>query len=205
LAVGVAAAALISTGCGSSVKTAEPGSGTSSQTPTDSAGVSQHAGARVSFAWLVPHAPPSSWPVARIATGAAMPYPPGWTPVHSDAGAASAALLGHDGIVVGYLNVTPRQGDETLTNWPTFRVSHNQDEGDREDHSEATAQGASFLTGHGSCVRDSYVTKTNAHYIEVACLVRGKRAPTVIVAAALKADWAKLAPQLEQAVSGFTT
>jgi hypothetical protein len=45
----------------------------------------------------------------------------------------------------------------------------------------------------------------SARYREIACLVRGSRASTVVVGAALPGDWARLAPQLERAISSFAT
>jgi hypothetical protein len=61
-----------------------------------------------------------------------------------------------------------------------------------------------FRTGSGSCVIDRYAT-VSAHYREIACLVRGPRASTVVVGAAVPGDWARLGPQLERAISSFAT
>jgi len=52
-----------------------------------------------------------------------LPYPPGWTPIKTDPGTASVALLGGGKRIDGYLNATPRQGNETLADWSRFR--HN--------------------------------------------------------------------------------
>ena len=116
----------------------------------------------------------------------------------------SAAVLGPQGRIRGYLNATPRQGAETLANWARFRPAHNHEEGDRHVVSEAAAQALRFRTGTGSCVIDHYAT-VSAHYREIACLVRGSKASTVVVAAAVPRDWKRLAPQLERAVSSLTT
>ena len=48
-------------------------------------------------------------------------YPPGWTPIKTDPGTASVALLGGGERIDGYLNATPRQGNETLADWSRFR------------------------------------------------------------------------------------
>ncbi|HEV3130196.1 MAG TPA: hypothetical protein VGY32_14525, partial [Solirubrobacteraceae bacterium] len=89
------------------------------------------AGAGTAAAWLHASPAPASWPAASIPSGGRMPYPPAWHPIHGDPGTASAALTSPDGKFVGYMNLTPRQSHETLANWPTFRVDHNHDEGDR--------------------------------------------------------------------------
>jgi hypothetical protein len=166
-----------------------------------------HAHAQVAgpFAWLSPAAPPAGWQIGRLPSGsAALAYPPGWRPIRTDPGTFSAALLGPHGKIRGYLNATPRQGAETLADWARFRTAHNRDEGDFNLVSEAAARGLRFRTGSGSCVIDRYATDS-AHYREIACLVRGSRASTVVVAAALPRDWPRLAPELERAVSSFAS
>lgn len=107
--------------------------------------------------------------------------------------------------IVGYLNLTPQQGGETLANWATFRIRHNADEGDRHVTRLAAATDLRFHGGRGSCVRDSYSTVTGNRYIELACLVVGRQARTVIVAATTPADWNRIGPLLERAVSSTTT
>lgn len=157
------------------------------------------------FAWLSPAAPPSGWVVGKLPSGsAALAYPPGWRAIKTDPGTFSAALLGPHGKIRGYLNATPRQGAETLADWAHFRTDHNRDEGDFQLVSEASATGLRFRTGGGSCVIDRYAT-VRAHYREIACLVHGSRADTVVVGATLPGDWARLAPQVERAISSFAT
>ncbi len=134
-----------------------------------------------------------------------MPYPPGWQRVKADSGAASAARFDTHGHYLGYLNVTPQQGDETLANWDRFRVQHNADEGDRQVKTIAAGTGLRFLTGTGSCVKDTYVTITHARYVEIACLVAGHRATSVIVGAAPPSAWAQTGPLIERAISAFRT
>jgi hypothetical protein len=70
--------------------------------------------------------------------------------------------------------------------------------------SDASAKGLRFRTGTGSCVIDHYAT-VRAHYREIACLVHGSRADTVVVGAALPGDWSRLGPQVERAISSFAT
>lgn len=115
-------------------------------------------------------------------------------------------MLGGDGRhIVGYLNITPRQADEAAANWPSFRPAHNAAEGDRDVRSEAVARRVRFRAGSGSCVRDSYTTMSGPRYIELACLVQGARASTVIVAASPPADWSRISPLLYRALSAMTT
>ena len=157
------------------------------------------------FAWLRPAAAPAGWTVARLPSGkAALAYPPGWRTIHTDPGTVSAALRDAGGSIRGYLNVTPLAGPETLANWARFRPAHNRDEGDRRVVTEAAATGLRFRAGTGSCVVDRYAT-VSTRYREIACLVRGTRATTVIVAAAEPGDWDRLAPALHRAVDSFTT
>ncbi len=186
------AAALAFAGCG----------GAGSKPAARGGAVSSSSGA---FAWLSPAAPPAGWALARLPSGAAtLAYPPGWRSIESDPGTVSAALLGPRGKIRGYLNATPRQGAESLANWAHFRPAHNRDEGDFGLVTEAAATGLRFPSGSGSCVIDRYAT-SSAHYREIACLVRGSRASTVVVGAALPRDWARLAPQLERAIASFAT
>jgi hypothetical protein len=157
------------------------------------------------FAWLRPAQPPSGWKVARLPSGAAdLAYPPGWRPIRTDPGTISAALLGPHGRIRGYLNATPQSGAETLTNWSRFRPAHNHEEGDRSVVTDTTATHLRFRAGTGSCVVDHYAT-VSARYREIACIVRGSRATTVVVAAARPQDWARLAPALRRSVASFST
>jgi hypothetical protein len=111
-------------------------------------------------------------------------------------------LRGSDGRFLGYLNLTPRQGAETLANWSSFRINHNGDEGDRAIRRLAAGTGLHFLGGHGSCVKDSYTTSAGSHYIEIACLVSSARSESVIVAAAPPAAWGAESGAIERAIEG---
>jgi hypothetical protein len=191
----LAAAALVAllalAGCGRGA--ARPGGGRASGTPAP-------------FAWLRPAAAPADWKTGRPPSRTAdVGYPPGWRSIRTDPGSFSAALMGAHDRIRGYLNATRRSGAETLANWNRFRPAHNTEEGDRNVISEASATGLRFRSGTGSCVIDRYATTTNARYREIACIVRGARGTTVVVAAARAADWTRLAPQLERAVGSFST
>jgi hypothetical protein len=157
------------------------------------------------FAWLRPAPPPAGWKVAGLPSGTAeLAYPPAWRPIRTDPGTVSAALFGPHGRIRGYLNATPQSGDETLANWSHFRPAHNREEGDRRVVTDAAATHLRFGAGTGSCVIDHYAT-VSAHYREIACIVRGPRATTVVVAAAQPQDWAPLAPALHRAIASFAT
>jgi hypothetical protein len=163
------------------------------------------AGGTSAFAWLHPHAPGSGWQIIRVPSGAALAFPPGWQREHGDAGTATAALLSPAGRFLGYLNLTPRQGAETLSDWASFRTEHNAEEGDRAVTRLAAATGLHFLTGRGSCVKDSYTTSVGSHYVEIACLVVGARTASVIVGAAPPDRWIAVSPAIERSIAAVRT
>jgi hypothetical protein len=69
----------------------------------------------------------------------------------------------------------------------------------------ADATGLRFRSATGSCVLDSYRTESGYPYRELACIVSGRSATTVIVGAAPPDRWDAEAPTLEQAIDSFTT
>lgn len=157
------------------------------------------------FPWLHGQSAPAGWRVASVPSGASLAYPPGWQLEHSDRGTVSAVLRTSSGRYLGYLNLTPRQGEETLANWATFRVGHNADEGDRGVRRLAAASGLRFLSGRGSCVRDAYTTQIGAQFVEIACLIAGHRDAVVIVAAAPPQAWSQESATLERAIDAART
>lgn len=163
------------------------------------------AAAAPAFAWLRPGAAPHGWLSMRLPNGAALTYPRGWKIVAGDHGTATAALLDGHGGYLGYLNLTPRQGEETQGNWGSFRPRHNGAEGERAVTLQASARGLRFRAGRGACVRDAYTTATGTRYVEIACLVGGGRAASVIVGAAPSRDWAVQGPMIERAISALQT
>jgi hypothetical protein len=156
------------------------------------------------FTWLRPQVAPQGWNVATMRSGAALAYPQAWREIETDPGTVSAAPPGPRGSFVGYLNATPVGGSETLANWRRFRVAHVAAEGAHDVRLTASATGLHFLSGRGSCVVDSYST-TKRRFREIACIVAGAHATTVVVAAAPAAHWAQHAKVLELAVASFTT
>src|SRR3954453_16616486 len=167
-----------------------------------SSGASAPARASGAFAWLHPASPPEGWILARIPGGAALAHPPGWTSIKTDPGTASVALLAPDGRITAYLNATPRMGAEKLDNWRRFRPQHNRAEGQSDVRLLAATRDASFRSGRGACVIDSYTTSKTS-YREIACLVSGARSSAVIVAAAPSARFDRQAATLQRAVSSF--
>ena len=158
------------------------------------------------FAWLQPEVAPAGWSSSRLPSSPArLPVPPGWRPEHGDAGTRTVVQRTPSGAIAGYLNATPRQGAESPRNWAEFRVAHNGEEGDREVRLLAGATHLYFRSASGSCVLDSYRTESGHRYREMACIVSGRSATTVIVGAAPPARWEAEAPTIEQAINSFTT
>jgi hypothetical protein len=200
-ALGVAGFVLAASGCGTlSQPTGHaglPGGKTRRRAPA--------AHPRSGFTWLRPRRAPAGWRVVGIPSGAAISLPPRWRLTSGDAGTVTAVLPSRTQNYFGYLNLTPRQGRETLTNWSSFRVVHNADEGDRQVRTLAVGRELRFRNGHGSCVRDSYLTSSGARYIEIACLVAGSRTAAVIVGAAPPRAWARVSPSIQRAISAVIT
>jgi hypothetical protein len=160
---------------------------------------------QAAFAWVHPAHVPAGWRTRSLPTGdATLAYPPGWRLTRTDPGTVTASRKA-GGQIVGYLNITPQGGDETLANWASFRPAHNREEGDLDLVPLAAASGLHFHGGQGSCVKDRYATETRHHYVEVACIVRGTAATTVIVGAAPPSLWNRFSPSLERAISSFET
>jgi hypothetical protein len=160
----------------------------------------------LAFRWVQPSPLPAGWSAQRLpGSPARLPAPAGWRPAVTDPGTRTTILRDGSGRIAGYLNATPRQGGETLQNWHRFRIEHNRDEEERDVTLEAAASGLRFRTGSGSCVIDSYRTTSGSRYRELACIVQGRSAATVIVGAAPPSRWAGEAPTLRRAVDSFTT
>jgi hypothetical protein len=148
---------------------------------------------------------PSGWPAATIASGAATIHrPQGWRAISGDSGTVSFALRDGTGRYLGYLNVTPRQGEERLSSWAGFRLARNRGEGDTGVVALAARRGVPFAGASGTCVIDDYSSRVGANpYRELACLVRGGRSESVLVATALRPDWARIAPLLISSAASF--
>jgi hypothetical protein len=158
------------------------------------------------FRWLHPRRPPPAWKLARLPSGSAtFGYPTTWRPIRTDPGTVSVALIGHGRSIRGYLNATPRQGTETLANWPSFRIQHlREEENSKGVRLIASAHGLAFRSARGSCVIDSYRT-SRTRYREIACLVAGSRTSSVLVGAAPSKTWAQQAETIERAIGSLRT
>ena len=158
-----------------------------------------------SFPPLDPAAAPAGWRNATLPNGTAvLSYPPSLHAIEGDEGTVSAARLGPGGAFQLYLNVTPRQGAETLAHWAAFRLRFLRADNAATVHLDAAATGVTFRGGTGSCVIDDYVTRIGAHHFqEIACLVQGRTGASVIVAAAPAAAWAQARPLLLQTVAAY--
>jgi hypothetical protein len=111
------------------------------------------------LAFMHPTSVPAGWSVAQLPSRiATMAYPGTWRRITSDPGTISAAQLDARGVIVGYLNATPQQADESLSNWASFRPYHNADEGDRHVRVLAAARALRFGSARASCVIDTYST-----------------------------------------------
>ena len=131
-------------------------------------------------------------------------YPPAMHLVEGDRGTVSAAQFTASGGYLMYLNATPKQSSETLGNWPEFRIEHLKKESAVKARLIAASRGVRFLGGTGTCVIDAYVTKIKSnHYTELACFVRGPTTSSVIIAAALTANWASASSVLMRAVAAY--
>jgi hypothetical protein len=157
-------------------------------------------------ATLVPAPAPAGWHQLTLPNGTAVLfYPPTMHRVMSDSDAVSAARLGPGGQYLLYLNATPRQGEESLRNWASYRLRLLRSDEASRASLDAAAANQPFRGGSGSCVIDHYVTRMLAHrYTELACLVQGRTGASVIVAAALTTLWPSARAVLTQAVSAYT-
>jgi hypothetical protein len=157
------------------------------------------------FRMGVPSPAPAGWHRTALAGGGGvLAYPAAMQLVAGDRGAVSAVQLSRSGSYLLYLNATPRQGDETLRNWPAFRVSHLLDDDASTAHELASIGGVRFLGGTGTCVSDAYVTKVGAHHFtEIACFVQGRTSASIIIAAAPTADWGSSYGLLRRAIASY--
>ena len=196
-AAAVAGAALAVAGCSAGPGSARPAS------TGDHQAMPGHTAA---FGWFRPGPAPGGWRHATLpGNGAVLAFPPGLQPMRGDKGTLTEGLTSPAGAVLVYLNATPRQGDETTRDWPSFRFGHLREEGQRAVHLDAASPVLAFNGGHGRCLIDTYTTTAGTHdYREIACYVRGSHAASVLIAATPQSRWQAYAAVLEQAVSSYT-
>ena len=157
------------------------------------------------FSWFHPGPAPAAWQRASLAgQRATLSYPPSLRRMRGDPGTVTVGRTSRSGAVLVYLNVTPRQGDETLRDWPSFRADHLRGEGQTGVRVDDVSPPLDLRGGRGRCVIDNYTTKVrDNHYREIACYVQGAHAASVIVAAAPDAAWRATASLLEKVVSSY--
>ena len=200
---GIAAAALAA---GLSLVLLGCTSGHSSPSPASSGQAApRHAAGPAGFTWFRPGSPPAAWLRAGLpGQHAALFYPNSLRPMPGDHGTVTVGRNSRSGTVLVYLNVTPRQGDETLRDWPGFRVAHLRDDGTTGVHLDSVSPSLRFHGGQGRCVIDTYTTKIHSnHYQEIVCFVQGAHAASVLVAATTTGTWRAYQPLLDQVVSTY--
>jgi hypothetical protein len=163
------------------------------------------ASAPAGFGWFHPAPAPDAWLRASLSgQRATLSYPGSLRPEHGDPGTVTVGSTARSGQVLVYLNVTPKQGGETLHDWPDFRVEHLREDGQSAVRLDGASGPLDFRGGHGRCVIDSYTTgEHHNHYREIACIVQGARAASVLVAATSTAAWQANRALLERVVSSY--
>jgi hypothetical protein len=170
------------------------------------AGRHTHARQPNAFSWFAARTAPPSWQKITLPdhTGT-LAGPRSLVRLPADPGTVALGLpAGVEDLI--YLDATPRQGQEDLPGWATFRIAHLRDDNTASVTVDAHAENLAFLGATGSCVLDEYVTRVGAHhYREIACLVQGLHAASVIVAATPIADWDRYRALLEQVVTAYSS
>ena len=168
-------------------------------------GTAREKAASAGFGWFHPGPAPGAWLRASLTGhGATLSYPGSLRAEEGDHGTLAFGSTARSGEVLVYLNVTPKQGDETLRNWPEFRLEHLREDGHSAVHLDGVSGSLSFRGGQGRCVSDSYTTDIHHNnYHEIACIVRGAHATSVLVAATSTAAWRAQQALLEQVVSSY--
>lgn len=110
-------------------------------------------------------------------------------------------MFGRHRAFLGYLNITPRQGAETLSGWTRFRLEHNAEEGERGVTGLASTAIRRAGGQRWSCVKDAYRTAAGPSYVELACLIAGPRSTVVAVGASPPQAWPRVSPLLERAIA----
>jgi hypothetical protein len=158
-----------------------------------------------SFGWLASSAPPVTWARLTGPSGLGTLFsPPGFRTLDGDPGTLSVTLVNSAGTYLGYINVTARQGSETLHDWAAFRLTHLRDDDAVSVHQDAVVQSVRTTRTVRSCVIDDYVTTVGHHpFHEVACYVTSGSVGSVVVAATPSGDPAHVWTQLERSVAAY--
>lgn len=157
------------------------------------------------FKWLSSSSPPQGATRVSLPSGlGTLSIPPAFRIVPSDRGSFSAARMAANGTYLGFINVTPLEGSESLRGWDRFRVDHLRDDDASSAHEDGNV--SSLVSGSTvrSCVIDDYLTKVGGHHFrEVACLVKSASLGAVIVAAVPANDPADLWGELRRSVASY--
>jgi len=155
------------------------------------------------FRWFAPVPAPASWRHRALPSGGGILSYPATFVAGNDTDGVSRERLGAHRAVLVDLDVTPKQGPERLSDWPSYRIAVVRGESN-DVHEDGHALGLHFRGGRGSCVLDDYRTRVaNHHYREIACFVKGRRHASVLIAAALESRWAQAEKTLERAVDAY--
>ena len=155
------------------------------------------------FRWFAAAPAPAGWDHGAVPSGVGVLFYPATFKSGSDTDGISRERLGPHGSVLVYLDVTPKQGSERLSDWPSYRLEVVRGESN-DVHEDGHAYGLHFTGGTGSCVLDDYRTRVqNHHYREIACFVEGHGHASVLIAAALASEWAQATKTLERAVDAY--
>jgi hypothetical protein len=159
-----------------------------------------------SLAAIASTTPPAGAPRVTLASGlGSISVPAGFVPVGGDPGTASFARRAEDGSYVGFLNVTPQQGDERLEGWAAFRLAHLRSEGSMSALEHGAVEDVRTAQDARSCVTDDYVTQIGHHHFqEVACLVMTGSTGNVVVAATPWGDPGHVWTQLGRDVASYS-
>ena len=177
----------------------------SSPSPSAHSGGAAPAATFAGFGWFHPGPAPGAWLRASLSgQSATLSYPGSLRPEHGDPGTVTVGSTATSGEVLMYLNATPKQGDETLRNWTDSRLEHLREDGQSAVHLDGVSGPLNFRGGHGRCVMDNYTTDMHHnHYNEIACIVQGAHAASVLVAATSTAAWQANRALLEKVVSSY--
>jgi hypothetical protein len=151
------------------------------------------------FSWLALTTPPATWTRLAVPSDLGIvSWPPGFRRVDGDPGTLTGVLLNSAGTYLGYINVTPHQGHETLQDWAAFRLTHLRSDDAVSAHEDAMVQSVRTAAAVRSCVIDDYVTYGGHRFHEVACDVTNGSVSSVVVAATPSGDPAHVWTQLER-------
>jgi hypothetical protein len=162
------------------------------------------AGSRAAaFRWFAAAPAPATWRHHALPPDAGLLYfPATFVDGHDRDGVAREQLGGHGSVLV-YLDVSRKQGRESLSDWPSYRLRLVRGESN-DVHEDGHVFGLPFRGGRGSCVLDDYRTRVqDHHYREIACFVQGGRYASVLIAAALESQWVRAVTTLERAVDAY--